>query len=225
MTRLIPILTLLLIVGMAARGQDSRPANTPRTTFISLDIGRIPLNWLFISETIPRGSFVNIEPGVLWQQRSHPRQFVQIVGGYTTFSNVGANANIRVSGQGAYLKGGIDHTTYGYLALLSNWQNSSQFTLPGSTFGPYTGQLETTSQTRFGLEGYASLNTRLGNRWRIRFMPRLVALLGLNTTPAHRLSYVPGAGLTLGNDNSIQLSGGLTVQLQYRVRPKITPSL
>ena len=225
MTHPIHLVATLLFVGCAVQGQDSASEITPRTTYISLDIGRMPLNWAFLGEMSRQGSFVNNEPGVLWQQRSNPRQPAQIFGEYTAFTNARSDGNIRLSGQSACLKAGIDHNTYGYLALLSNWQSGGQYLFPGSTFSSCTGQIETISQTRFGLDGYAALNNRLGNRWRIRFMPRVVALLALNTTPAYRLSYVPVAGLTPDNSNTVQVGGGLSMQLQYRICPKTTPSL
>ena len=222
----LPVLILVVVMGHIGLAQ---PADvTPRAVYVGLDVGRIPLIQLFREGVFRKdGSFVNVEPSVMWQQRSQNR-FVRLSVGYTAFRGFVTARNIETAAKGVYIKAGNEYPARqggkGWAVLVSHQRHRDQFRQPGSTFGDYLEALPEMNQTRLGLELYRAWDVALGKTLRLRFVPRINALLPLNSqSNEYSIPYIAGAGRT--SNGFIQVSGGFDVQLQYRVRPKTTPSL
>jgi hypothetical protein len=220
------VLILTIALGQLCLAQ---PADvTPRAVYVGMDVGRIPLIQLFRGGVLRKdGSFINIEPTVMWQQRDQNR-FIRLSAGYTVFRGFVTARNIETAAKGAYIKAGSEYPArqggMGWAIVLSHQRHRDQFRQPGSTFGDYVKALPEATQTRLGLELYRAWDTPLGKTFSLRFMPRINGLLPLNSQPnPYSIPYIVGAGRT--SDGFVQISGSLSVQLHYRVRPKTIPSL
>lgn len=230
MNRLLPIVAFLLATKLVS-GQNINTQTAPRRVAIGLDVGRMPLVYLLrqtasSSSTLRDIRLLNIEPTIQWQHRTKVNSFTHVYLGYTTFDNILSGRNIVLGGTGFYAKLGREHqgrwNCFGWSGLVSHWQSRGQLEFPGSTFGQYTQTLSGTAQTWAGLEGHLVIPIRLADRWQLRIVPRLCAIVPLQALPDYPVVYVPGAGLTAGS--ALQFSGGLNIQIQYRVTPKTAVS-
>ena len=219
----LPVLILVVVMGHIGLAQSADLA--PRAIYVTVDVGRIPLIQLFRGGVFRKdGSFISIEPSVMWQQRDQNR-FTRLSAGYTAFRGFVTARNIETAATGFYIKAGQEYPIKqggrGWAVVLSQQRHRDQFRQPGSTFGDYRQDLPETNQTRIGMELYIASDVPLSKTFSLRFMPRIIGLLPLHSLPnEYSIPYIAGAGRT--TDGFVQLSGGLNVQLQYRVRPKTT---
>jgi hypothetical protein len=103
-------------------------------------------------------SAYTIEPSVQIQLK-RPDRYLHITPGFTGFSGESQKADIRgntLSGQGLYLKVGLEHRKrnfgVGYAALISGWKDQGTYRIKGSYFGDYNGIIPPKNRVAVGGE-------------------------------------------------------------------------
>ena len=105
----------------------------------------------------------------------------------------------------------------GYGPVVSIAGYHGKYLFKGPTFGDYERQFQETNNIALGFEGYFGFDFKLAKDWLLRLTFRNV--MGRRSAADSYVQYFPGFGYTIeGLNNRFLYSGGLSLQIHYKVR-------
>lgn len=109
----------------------------------------------------------------------------------------------------------ILYAGYGPVVSIAGYNGKYHFN--GPTFGDYEGQFRERNNVALGFEGYFGFDFKLAKNWLLRLTFRNV--MGRRTAADTYVKYFPGFGYTIeGLNNRFLYSGGLSLQIHYKIR-------
>ncbi|KXX67094.1 hypothetical protein [Flammeovirga sp. SJP92] len=159
---------------------------------------------------IAKGRGFVIEPVYYYTDKDKSAKFKAVVGySNTRHDDVHVNSNIKTSG--FYLKPGIGTSlgkkNFAFLNfLVSNYSINNSYVLEGEYFGDYKGEYTHNNLFAMGIEPNIDFENDLGKKVKMILSLRFTYVFYNPENKDYPVYYVPGAGITNGNEISAGLS-------------------
>ncbi|NME72592.1 hypothetical protein [Flammeovirga aprica] len=213
MTQKINTLSILLISAFLFLivSQSSLYAQNHRPHRFGIDITKtltLPL--------ISSGQGFIIEPVYYYADKDKEAKFKAVIGySNTRYDNIFVNNNIKTTG--FYIKPGIGTSlgkkNFAFLNLLvSNYSINNKYVLEGKYFGDFNGEYTHNNLFALGIEPNIDFENNLGKKVSMILSLRFTYIFYNPENKDYPVYYVPGAGITNGNQVSAGLSFYLIIQ-------------
>ncbi|WP_353723084.1 hypothetical protein [Dyadobacter sp. 676] len=205
-----------------AQAQDTLAS---RASYIGLDvINSLP------SFVLPKDYYIRnttiIEPYYLLDLKKPGRRLYLGAGFANGSTRQHSDFNPSQSFRGTYLRAAYEvrrmrstrrilYAGYGPVIAIAGYKGKYRF--KGPTFGDYEGGFREINNIALGFEGYFGFDFKLAKDWLLRLTFRNI--MGRRTAADTYVQYFPGFGYTPeGVNNRFLYSGGLSMQIHYKIR-------